>query len=54
MKIKIGDLTIKQVHRICEKCGRCSNCPIESCCNTAIIMSWNIEKEIEIPEELLK
>lgn len=60
MKVKFGDLTIRQAKELCEKRTSCFGCPIKACCSNAIpfypsdIEDEDIESEIDLPDEEVK
>lgn len=56
MKIKIGDLTLRQYYFICgshDKYLGCKTCPLNKD-GICLAHSWHKDKEVDIPEELLK
>ena len=53
MKIKIGDLTVRQLKKLqdkeCNNHNGCKNCPYDDCC--VIAKEGALEREIEVENE---
>lgn len=57
MKIKLGDMTAKQLHDICSRRPDCTNCPLRyagACEAFGSPSMYEIDKEIDIPDEEVK
>lgn len=53
MKVKIGDLTVRQMKAICDIYSSCDGCPLLEFCDH---QPWrlNLNKEIDLPDEEVK
>ena len=54
MKIKLGDMTAKQLHNICSRQPNCAHCPLGyagPCEVFGIPSLYEIDKEIDLPDE---
>lgn len=56
MKIKVFDLTIRQINRICDKIYSCKDCPLNyTMCNLSFpFFTDREEDEIEVDEKMLE
>lgn len=54
MKVKFGDLTVRQLHDICLHQDDCPNCPIRNlytCMAQRCPQTYDPDKAIDLPEE---
>lgn len=51
MKVKIGDLRVKQLSELCSRHASCYNCPVVNACADDPGM-YNLEAVIEVPDDL--
>ena len=57
MKIKLGDMTAKQLYDLCSQQPDCANCPLRYagvCEEFGSPSMYEIDKEIELPDEEVK
>ena len=57
MKIKLGDMTAKQLYYICSSRPVCTNCPLKysgACEAFGNPSLYEIDKEIDLPDEEVK
>lgn len=51
MKVKIGDLRVKQLSELCSRQASCYKCPAVNACADDPCL-YNLETEIEVPDNL--
>ena len=54
MKIKLGDLTVKQISTLCTRQKYCTGCPIERACSHYSVHQYALDASVEIPDDLLQ
>ena len=51
MKCKFGDLTLRQLHDVCQKQPVCTRCPLYGTCSDPRIRNARLNAEIDLPDE---
>ena len=57
MKVKFGDLTVRQAKELCKKREKCCGCPIQLFCthifdrDPCSFPEYKLETEIDLPDE---
>ena len=60
MKVKFGDLTVRQAKELCENSKMCRGCPIREFCTQTFdndpcnFQEHELETEIDLPDEEVK